>query len=585
MSYLQCVRRNASGEKETGWSKDVAEAAALLRGVIDRHGVVKKAAGMLLEMYVAAGRQDDVKALLAVESIASSLREEGGTRAAVIEMLANGSEGVLRRSESAGDSKERLAAIALGYGALVSLRRYDDATAFLSRVPRDPAIEREISMLRAIHRGLARAPDSVDVSSPEAAARSVYAQISSSSSPTDAARRLSTLASASGRSEIDGTPRMFDLVRLPPVDQPFPFDQLYARGKCSVDAVEGATRVRCAVPENRAISSTTYWVTEGGKLRLESLGNLRQLSRLAWRAAEGGKPRAGGVWIGWYLDELTARETETSAAKLLRDFWSQANHGDPRAVRFAAAVAQVMYDDMAEKAPSDVMAELDQGRGQLSGALRRAADATLVRTLAKQKKYEAAAQALEPLARSENEPWMWQFLATLESSAGHFDRARARIDAALQRDASSPEWRQVKALLALRSGKYDEAVRTLEALEREKGAGINVRNNLHWARLMAGKLDDETERDTLSMANEKEAVEAELHTAAMVLLERGRVVEAAEIAEKLHLKLGAVPNGSEWLLRGRLLQLLDFADLSHAAYARVGDDPNLTDLVRRFQGR
>jgi len=180
---------------------------------------------------------------------------------------------------------------------------------------------------------------------------------------------------------------------------------------------------------------------------------------------------------------------------------------------------------------------------------------------------------------------MWQFLATLESSAGHFDRARARIDAALQRDASSPEWRQVKALLALRSGKYDEAVRTLEALEREKGAGINVRNNLHWARLMAGKLDDETERDTLSMANEKEAVEAELHTAAMVLLERGRVVEAAEIAEKLHLKLGAVPNGSEWLLRGRLLQLLDFADLSHAAYARVGDDPNLTDLVRRFQGR
>jgi predicted Zn-dependent protease len=349
--------------------------------------------------------------------------------------------------------------------------------------------------------------------------------------------------------------------------------------------VGSTSRVRCTLQGNRTVSATTYWVTEGGKLRLESLGRIHQLALLAWRASEARDVKAAAAWVSWALDELSQRGDESGAVRFLHEYWGQADRNDPRAVRYAAAVAQVVFTDQAEKAPAPVMAELDHGRAQLSGALRRAADNVLVNALTLQEKFDAAIHVLEPLARSENEPWMWRLLASLESKAGRFDRARARIDAALKKDPSSAEWRQTAAVVALRGGKYDDAARILEELDRDKGSGVDVRNNLHWSRLMAGKLDEETERDTLRMAGEKDASEAAIHTAAMILLERGRLLEAAELSDKRHLKLNGEPDGAQWLLRGRLLQLLGFADAGREAYAKVGKDPELADLARRYQGK
>jgi hypothetical protein len=60
----------------------------------------------------------------------------------------------------------------------------------------------------------------------------------------------------------------------------------------------------------------------------------------------------------------------------------------------------------------------------------------------------------------------------------------------------------------LRAGRYTEAISALEALRRDKG--VDVSNNLMWAHVMASKLDDELERETLRMANDHES-QASLH--------------------------------------------------------------------------
>lgn len=135
----------------------------------------------------------------------------------------------------------------------------------------------------------------------------------------------------------------------------------------------------------------------------------------------------------------------------------------------------------------------------------------------------------------------------------------------------------------LRAGRYTEAISALEALRRDKG--VDVSNNLMWAHVMASKLDDELERETLRMANDHES-QASLHTAAMVLLERDRVLDAADYGMKRHRMLGGgEPDEAQWLFRGRLLQVLGFRDLSSEALGKVRDDVELCELARRNQQR
>jgi tetratricopeptide (TPR) repeat protein len=191
-------------------------------------------------------------------------------------------------------------------------------------------------------------------------------------------------------------------------------------------------------------------------------------------------------------------------------------------------------------------------------------------------------KVIEPLAKSENEQWLWRRLASLESKGKGIEQATQRISSALKKDPSSTEWRDLKAMVDLRAGRYDEAIKTLEALQRDKSEGVDVRNNLIWARLMAGKLDEQTERETIRLTNERSS-EATLHTAAMVLLERGRVLEAANFGERRQLGLGDELDEPQWLFRGRLLNLLGFPELGREALNKVKEDPELVDLAGRFR--
>jgi tetratricopeptide (TPR) repeat protein len=155
----------------------------------------------------------------------------------------------------------------------------------------------------------------------------------------------------------------------------------------------------------------------------------------------------------------------------------------------------------------------------------------------------------------------------------------------LAKNPDNVEWRDLSATLSLRAGKYNDAIDTLERLKAEKGNSVDVRNNLLWAYLMANRLSDESERDAIALASDSNLSDAALHTVAMVALERGRVVEAANFAMKLHLRSSDELTPAQWLLRARLLQRMGYDAEAKAAYAKMPatTEPQLLELRKRWQ--
>jgi len=141
------------------------------------------------------------------------------------------------------------------------------------------------------------------------------------------------------------------------------------------------------------------------------------------------------------------------------------------------------------------------------------------------------------------------------------------------------------ARIEMLGGRYAEAITLWTELSKEKD-GDEVRNNLIWSQLMNDRLDADSERNAFEMVNASQVSTAALHTAAMVLLERGRLVDAAAYASQRQARHGTEVDDAQWLFRARLLQLLGFEEEALAAYAKVGNDDNdLVALRKRWKGK
>lgn len=573
------LRRNEQGELER-WNPDVERAAKLLEELVEKHRAVDAAAETLGEIYMHAARSEALKRLFEREQ---GRKPPQGALAVVSDTITVGVDGLLARLERENNPRTQLMNLVVAYSTYGELARYDDARALLTRFHPPVGLTNEFAALQAMNDGARPVPDTVDVKTPEAAARTVVGIFATAQSPTDAARRLKALASRSGARELDGTTHSFDAVRLPSLRASFPLVQLFHRGTCVTAGAEGTFRVRCEQADNRDFALTTYWVTEGGTLKLESLGSPGQLGTRAWEASEKGDLPRAALWVGWAGDEASARQANRGA--LLRDAWAQTKHDDAAGVRFAAALAHVIYDDLAAQAPAAVFTALETGRAKLSGSLKRRADSTLAGLYSAKKNPRRALEVLRPLAAAENEPGLWLWLAQLELHAGQPKEALKLIDEKLRDDPDSVEWRQEKATALLSLNRASEAFDVLKKLRSDKGSTVDVRNNLLWAQYMAQKLDDEAEREATAMADDK-ARDAALHTAAMVMLERGRVNEAADYGNRRFQDLDGKMDDAQWAYRARLLQVLGYDDEAKAAWAKVSaDDAELTELKRRFTKR
>ena len=120
-----------------------------------------------------------------------------------------------RRLDSIQEPKDRLQHVARSYDALAQAGRYQEADALVEKFDGGPAVATELGMLRAYAKGVHETPATPDLTSPEAAARSISAMFAHATGRVDAAARLAKLASIAGKAELGTGPEMFNFMRLP----------------------------------------------------------------------------------------------------------------------------------------------------------------------------------------------------------------------------------------------------------------------------------------------------------------------------------------------------------------------------------
>jgi tetratricopeptide (TPR) repeat protein len=574
--------RNSNGEPEKAAGPDTEAAIALLVHQLEHDGRNDDLAAALSEIYSSTG--DSEKLIKLFESQPSLRKSMNGNAAVVADTLIDGVDQTLLRLQRIEDPKQRFVSFAIGFASLAGMGRDAEAIALADRFKPGEGLEPAQAVIKKMSEGLKPVPDSAGLGTAELAARSVMAMAFHTSTPTAFAQRLFEIASPSGRLEQDGTPKAFRYVRIPVLDNRLNYQQLYHRGVCVTAASGAAARVRCELPESKDVNLTSYWrLPPGNKpLQLESLGSVGQLAARAWAEAKAGRLEEAGTWIGWVLDEMQARGRQPMG-EFLASYWSQADHKDRRSVTLAAAAASLLFSDRVRAAPKEIPEALDKGRASLSGALARSAAVVTATAYEIRGDHAKAFKIIEPLARSENEPELWRRLARIESHLGRHAEARARVEKALAVDPGNIEWRLLLAEISRRAGRSEESLEVLEKLRAEKGDALNLTNNLLWSRLMAGRLDEDTEREASKASVDKNTPTPFMHTAAMILLERSRLIDAANVARRRQLVMGEMDDG-QWLFRGRLLELLQFGPESREAYAKVGTrDEDLVELARRWK--
>ncbi len=573
-ALAETLRRNAQGEKERTWTPDVAEAAKLLQGAVDRNESTKPQVGLLAELYTGGRKIDALKRLFEREA---DQRAGSELPATIADAVLKGPEASLTRIARLSEARERLQSIAALTGLYVQLRQYDNAKRVLQYEPGD-AVQQELKVLRSFVPALQPIPMPKEVKSPEDAARRLMASAFEASTPSDLLKSLSALASTEGREELSQKRQLLNLVSFPDLNNELNWLLLFHNSTCTTSNAAPFARVRCEVPDVPKVRLTSYWLKDGAGWKLDSLGGFPHFVKRANGST------AAATWIEWYLDELEAHERQTMGTQLLKDFWAQSKRGDTNDIRIAGAIAELSFGDFMKKAAPSTLERLETAMPRLSGSLKRRLATLLSSAYEARKDYLRAIKLMTPVADSENEPWMWRRLASLESHAGKNKEADARVKEALSRNPGDVEWRQSKGFILLQSGRYAEAADVFEQLRKEKGAmGVDVANNLVWARLMANKINDDSEAEVRRMVEaEQRPSEAELHTAAMVLLERSKIREAARLSIQRSLTQ-TEPDDAQWLFEGRLLSLLGYPDESKAAFAKMSnDDREMTELKRRW---
>lgn len=579
-TLAELLRRNAQGEVEHAWSKDTQEAAARLEALVASGRAGAETSKLLVEIYL---ESQQPQALLRLWEKHPELKKEEGTQ--TVAVLTQGVEGGLKELSRISEGGDRLKGVILMFGALAAVKRYQEANELLERFTPPVGMETQVRQLRAFTKGLAAAPNQVNVKTPEAAARTVIAILSNASSLTDAAAKLQPLLAAEAKNELVASADAFRFVPLPDRTVSLQYDQLYHRSVCKTDGTASLVRVTCALPDVERINFTSYWVREGGSYQLASLGSPRHVAARAFALAQAGRDAEAAQWVTWLLDVLKTRSNPALAVSLLDDVWSRGENHSGSGLQLAAALGWFAYPTMTDIAPEAAVKALATGRLRLSGSLRRKADEMLTSVYVERGDIALAVRTLSPLAVSENEPRLWRALASLESRAGQASKAMSRVTAALRADPKNAEWRATKGSIELRTGKYDRALTTLKKLAEDKGAAFDTRNNLVWAHLMAEQLSDDVERDAIALGEGSGATTAQVHTAAMVLLERGRVLEAANLmGARLPARLDELDEAG-WLFRARLLESLGYDEPAKAAYAHVIKDAEMVDLKKRAVAR
>ncbi|MBI5547729.1 MAG: tetratricopeptide repeat protein, partial [Deltaproteobacteria bacterium] len=574
------LERNVYGEETSRRSVDLDEAATLYEQLVnDKVSEVPRT--RLLDLYLRNRRFEEI---LSFKSRNGDNTNDLYGRVAEVEV--NGVHPIVQEVRNASRSPQDAAKAAIvALSALSYLRDYAKTDALAA------ALEPELpdgsgTALRKVFSGIKVAPLSKDLSSPEAATRSTLSLLANGETPTERAQQLAELASVHGRTELTGKPSVLgSFGQWATATASFGADALLSKGKCEIDGKDGVGyRARCSVEMGALLTASFYWVREKGQLRLESVGGLRTLAENAWLAAKAGRPEDAALWLNWWSERLEqlGLASNTFERELFRGTWPPRGALTRELALMAAAQALVFMDF--EKAPREAVEALDAGRQQLTGQRRRLADRVVSAVFDARKDWDRAIAILKPLAESEGEDSLLVRLAGIYLHAARYREAHSLIDQSLRATPADAQWLEAKAFALGNEGRYPEAVAVFEKLA-QKNDDLGVLGNLVWYRYMDGRIDEETEKKSNRTVAIEQPTMAALHNTAAVLIARGKLPRAAEVATRRMLRLQEAEEGwdaAQWHLHAVLLQALGFEKEARAAWAKVTEeDPDFAKLKKR----
>ncbi len=485
-----------------------------------------------------------------------------------------------RAKEKWPDTQARARAVVTANQSLLYAREYAVAKELLglnkSILPPDVATQ-----LSGLLAHLGRAAPSKDSKTPEAAMRAFIGLALDADTPQAYLDRFGELASAPMRRHLaedlkqarsasrlaakigfDASNRELMLLGL---------DSLLSVATFKVDgSAETGFRVRAlAEVGNRKIEMRGYFVKEGDELKLLAVDNtFGALGEHVMVLAQAGKLEAAKQWTQWAAEALP--EVRVPHVVLFHEVWPP--EGPPTAESLSLAGALLASDDVATGGPAlDLLLKAgDAAKGSRRVKLFRAAGFAALRL----KRFDDAAKAFGEVVADDESAEETGTLALCLSRARRFDELEKLVNRRLLRLPDSPEWLEWTAQLASKRQKYDEAVKVYAKILEKKGDATQALNNAAWARLMAQKVDDETERlATRAVETEGKRALASLHTLALVQLERGKVKSAVDT---LRLRLSRLPQGelegADWYVVGRLAEVFGYPKEAKDAYQKVGAD-------------
>ncbi|MCA2976916.1 MAG: hypothetical protein INH37_01385, partial [Myxococcaceae bacterium] len=434
-------------------------------------------------------------------------------------------------------------------------------------------------ILKSIFTGVRRAPVSKDVSAPEAAMRSLLTQLAEAPGTPAKARVAKALGTKALADEVE---RLGLQALTPLASGSFAIDATLTRGTCTADTTAGtASRVTCTVQLGKPVVASAWFVKEATGWRLDSLGALGTLADRALRAANAKETELAVKWLNWTserIDQLgvPARLPEL---RLFRSFWPPQGTPSLAEVSFAASQAR-LFGSVEEATAMELARAFESARPTLTGAKRRLADQVLASVYLRAQQPKKAVEILKPLAESEGEDALFQQLTAALNRAGQLDEARELARKALERTPTDATWASLSASVAEREGRYADARATYEAVYARTNDEDLV-NNLLWARYLTGLNDEEGEKMANALSARKTASASELHTAAVVLVRRGKVPAAAQLAQRIALRSPTgTPDDARLQLRAELLATLGFVTEARATWNQLAlKDPG-SDMAR-----
>lgn len=559
-----------------------------LAEVLELHGELRRAerTGLLVNQLLDLLYAERFKELLAEKEAVAGDATAQAIYLAAVAATSGSAEAVKAARTMISDPERAHEAMRLAGAELMSLRRYQPASALLEEAAQHHANAEAIHQLADKLRTTRRHEElKLDDRTPAGAARIFFSTFFGMAGAADAAafaRLKSVITPAFAASlETESPQAMRQMIRtlirsnadLRAVPPPVLADIL-ASAEVTVEGEPGGVqRVFWPGAVDGGVAGAALLLAEAGHFKVLAMTNdLSALGGEALRAVDKGDLERARRLLDYAASNASlGTADEPLSAWPLASLWAPgtAPSAPAREIRIAAAALA-----SGEVKPTAALAPLADCHAH--PANERAATACAVALLAADDKLdkldEGIALAAELVGRFPRSKRAFFAQVSLLARAHRDAEARALLEARAARDPSDHQVGSALANQLCESGDFTRGEKALDELARAGALPSMVYNMKAWLRLLRGQLDDQTlaaAQRAVESSQRREA--AILHTLASAEAELNRPEEAYRTLLEEMDRRGDDGNivGAEWYVIGRIAECYGAVDAAREAYAKV----------------